>query len=69
VIPITRLLSLILCSLALCSVASADEQGDLQILRERIISMQRELDNASESKSEAADALRESESAISDSNR
>lgn len=67
--PFTRLLSLILCSLALGSAASADEQEELQILRERIISMQRELDKTSESKSEAADALSESERAISDSNR
>lgn len=67
--PFTRLLSLILCSLALGSAASADEQEELQILRERILSMQRELDKTSESKSEAADALRESERAISDSNR
>ncbi|HUW26146.1 MAG TPA: peptidoglycan DD-metalloendopeptidase family protein [Sulfuricella sp.] len=38
-------------------------------MRERITAMQRELEKTSESKSEAADALRDSERAISDSNR
>ncbi len=65
----TRLLSLILCSLALACIAYADEQDELNNLRERIIKMQREMDKTSVSKSEAADALRESERAISDSNR
>jgi len=58
-----------LLSSVLCPAAYADEQDDLKILRERIIAMQREMDKTSESRSEAADALRESERAISDSNR
>ncbi|HEY5994220.1 MAG TPA: peptidoglycan DD-metalloendopeptidase family protein [Gallionellaceae bacterium] len=49
--------------------AYANEQDDLDKLRQRISAMQQELEKTSESKSEAADALRESESAISDSNR
>lgn len=65
----TRLLSLILCSLTLACIAYADEQDELKNLRERISKMQREMDKTSVSKSEAADALRESERAISDSNR
>ena len=66
---LTRLLALILCSLNMASTAYADEQGELKNLRERITTMQREMEKTSESKSEAADALRESERAISDSNR
>ncbi|HEU0188901.1 MAG TPA: peptidoglycan DD-metalloendopeptidase family protein [Gallionella sp.] len=65
----TRILSLVLCSLTLACIAYANEQDELKNLRERIIKMQREIDRTSESKSEAADALRESERAISDSNR
>lgn len=68
-IPLSRLLSLILFSLTIGSAASANEREELQNLRQRIMSMQREMDRASESKSEGADALRESERAISDSNR
>ena len=48
---------------------SAGQQEELKNLRDRIAAMQREMDKTSESKSEAADALRESERAISDSNR
>jgi len=55
------LLSSVLCS--------ASQQDELENLRKRISAMQREMDKTSESKSEAADALRESERAISDSNR
>jgi len=61
--------SLALCILALSSPAHASQQEELENLRQRIASMQREMDKTSESKSEAADALRESERAISDSNR
>ncbi len=50
-------------------ICSASQQDELENLRERIAAMQREMDKTSESKSEAADALRESERAISDSNR
>jgi len=64
-----HLLSLILCSLFLAGAAHAGQQEELENLRKRIAAMQREMDKTSESKSEAADALRESERAISDSNR
>lgn len=58
-----------LLSSAFCSAARADQQKDLENLRKRIVVMQLELDKTSESKSEAADALRDSERTISDSNR
>ncbi len=64
-----RFLSLLLCSLFLFSTAYASQQEELENLRRRIATMQREMDKTSESKSEAADSLRESERAISDSNR
>ena len=65
-----RLLSLFLCGLALFSItAHASQQEELENLRKRIAAMQREMDKTSESKSEAADSLRESERAISNSNR
>jgi septal ring factor EnvC (AmiA/AmiB activator) len=51
------------------SWAAAGEQEDLDKLRKRIGALQQELEKTSESKAEAADALRESERAISDSNR
>ena len=57
---------------ALCllsSVATASQQQELDNLRQRITTMQSEVARTSESKTEAADALRESERAISDSNR
>ena len=68
---LARLLSLVLCSLICVSTAYADQQKEkeLENLRKRIIGMQQELDKTSESKSEVADALRDSERAISDSNR
>lgn len=53
----------------LSSVASASQQQELDNLRQRITTMQSEVAKTSESKTEAADALRESERAISDSNR
>jgi septal ring factor EnvC (AmiA/AmiB activator) len=53
----------------LVGTAYASQQDELGNLRKRIAAMQREMDKTSESKSEAADALRESERAISDSNR
>ncbi len=58
-----------LCCLTLASTTYANEQEALKNLRERIATMQRELDKTSEAKSEAVDALRGSERAISDSNR
>ena len=47
----------------------ASQQEELENLRERISAMQRDMDKTSESKSDAADALRESERAISSSDR
>ena len=49
--------------------ARAGQQEELENLRSRIATVQRDMDKTSESKAEAADALRESERAISDSNR
>jgi septal ring factor EnvC (AmiA/AmiB activator) len=63
------LLILFICALISCNPAHADRQEELENLRKRISSMQREMDKTSESKSEIADALRESERAISNSNR
>jgi septal ring factor EnvC (AmiA/AmiB activator) len=58
----------LLCAL-LAGHAHAGKQEELDNLRKRIAAMQRDLGRTSESKSEAADALRASERAISDSNR
>jgi septal ring factor EnvC (AmiA/AmiB activator) len=60
---------LVLCSLLLTGTASASQQEELENLRQRITTMQSEMAKTSESKTEAADALRASERAISDSNR
>jgi septal ring factor EnvC (AmiA/AmiB activator) len=49
--------------------AYADQQQDLESLRQRIAALQQEMEKTSDSKSETADALRESERAISTSNR
>jgi septal ring factor EnvC (AmiA/AmiB activator) len=46
-----------------------DQQKELSNLRSRLAKMQREMDHTKESKSRAVDALRESERAISESNR
>jgi len=64
-----RSLPLALFYLTLVNVAYATQQEELENLRERIAAVQHEVDKTSESKSEAADALRESERAISNSNR
>lgn len=64
-----RLLPLALCALTLVGTAHASQQEELENLRKRISAMQRDMDKTSESKSEATDALRESERAISNSNR
>jgi septal ring factor EnvC (AmiA/AmiB activator) len=67
---VTRLARLlVLCSLILSGTAYAGKQEELKNLRERIAAVKREMDKTSESKIEAADALRESELAISNSNR
>lgn len=47
----------------------ANQQQDLENLRQRILALQQEMEKTSGSKSETADALRESERAISNSNR
>lgn len=60
-------LAIICCLLA--DSAQANQQGDLEALRKRISGLQQELEKTSGHKSEAADALRESERAISDSSR
>ncbi len=52
-----------------CHAASGSQQDDLDSLRQRISRMQGEIAKTSVSKSEAADALRASEKAISDSSR
>ena len=69
--PLSSVLCLLFSVFCLLSsdFCSADEQEKLENLRKRISAMQREMDKTSESKSEAADALRESERGISDSNR
>ena len=65
-----RITLLVLLSIGLATGhAHADEQEKLDKLRQRIAALQQELEKTSESKSEAADALRESERAISTSNR
>jgi len=50
-------------------MAFASQQEELENLRKRIAAVQQNMDKTSESKNEAADALRESERAISTSNR
>jgi len=65
----TLLRSAFLALLFFAGCACASQQDDLEKLRARISALQKDFDKANESKSEAADALRESERAISDSNR
>ena len=68
----TRLLRsslLFMTLLVLYGSVQAGQQEELENLRSRIAEMQRDMDKTSESKAEAADALRESERAISDVNR
>lgn len=64
-----RLLSLLLAFLLFPAAAHASQQADLEKLRQRIATIQRDLERTSESRSEIADELRDSERAISDSNR
>lgn len=66
---IVMLRGVLLATLLLAGTAHATQQDDLDRLRKRIAAMQQDFDKASESKSEAADNLRESERAISNSNR
>ena len=62
-------LLLFVCAAFACGGACANEQEDLEKLRKRISALQQQLEQSSESRSEAADALRDSERAISASNR
>ncbi len=62
-------LAFALFGLMLAGHASSSQQEELENLRLRIAEMQSEIAKTSESKSEAADALRASEMAISNSNR
>ncbi|MEW6562392.1 MAG: peptidoglycan DD-metalloendopeptidase family protein [Pseudomonadota bacterium] len=65
-----RFLVLLMCgSLFAALPAHAGKQEDLDNLRKRIKTLQQDMEKTSESKSEAADALRESERAISGLNR
>jgi len=63
------LLLIFVCTFTCINTAHSGKQEDLENLRKRITTMQREMEKTSESKSEAADALRESEKAISSINR
>ncbi|MDD2928859.1 MAG: peptidoglycan DD-metalloendopeptidase family protein [Sideroxydans sp.] len=58
-----------LAALLLPAGTLASQETDLEKLRQRLAAIQRDFDQASESRSEVADALRDSERAISDSNR
>ena len=64
-----RILLLCICLLADTSSVHASQQEKLDNLRQRITALQHDLEKTGESKSEASDALRESERAISNSNR
>ncbi|MBI3481234.1 MAG: peptidoglycan DD-metalloendopeptidase family protein [Nitrosomonadales bacterium] len=64
-----RFLLLFICSLTPATGAYAGKQEELENLRKRIAAVQHEMEKTHESKAEAADALRESEHTISNSNR
>jgi septal ring factor EnvC (AmiA/AmiB activator) len=66
---VTRYALGLLCLCLLANNAFASKQDELDNLRKRITELQQDLEKTSESKSEAADALRKSERAISNSNR
>jgi murein hydrolase activator len=69
---VTRLIRFsLLCITSLLCIhpAQAGQHEDLEKLRQRISSLQQEMEKTSDSKSETVDALRESERAISNSNR
>ncbi len=63
------ILLLCLLSITWTGIAYAGKQEELENLRRRIGALQQELEKTNESKSEVADALRESERAISNSKR
>lgn len=66
---IRRLHSCLLAVLLLPASALASQQSDLEQLRQRLTAIQQDFEQTSESRSEVADALRDSERAISNSNR
>lgn len=66
---IRRLHSCLLAVLLLPTSALASQESDLEKLRQRLAAIQRDFEQASESRSEVTDALRDSERAISNSNR
>ncbi len=61
--------TLLFCLIANSTSFAATQQQELENLRKRIIAVQREVEQTDAFKLKAANALRESESAISDSNR
>lgn len=71
--PLYHVISILFCvvipGLLPTVAASATQQEALENLRKRITALQDKMERTTESKSEAADALRASEKAISDSNR
>lgn len=64
-----KLHSLLLASLLLPASALASQEAELAKLRQRLSAIQQAFEQTSESRSEVADALRDSERAISNSNR
>ena len=64
-----RIFIAFLCCLPLLGTAQADQKDKLDSLRKRISAVKVEIDKSSESKADAADALKESEVAISNINR
>ena len=68
-ISVRRISIALLCCLPLFGVAQASQQDKLDDLRKRISSVKAEIDKTSESKADAADALKASEVAISNINR
>ncbi len=68
-IPVTRLLPLAIFCLSFANLAYGSQQEELENLRKRIAIVQQNMEKTSESKTEVSDSLRESERAISNSNR
>ena len=66
---ISRILLIIFAFFIVANIAHADQKEALENLRERIAELQQDMERTSDSKSETVDALRESERAISNSNR
>ncbi len=68
-IHVSRIALLCFTSLLCIQNSQAGQQEDLEKLRQRISSLQQEMEKTSDTKSSATDTLRESERAISNSNR